>query len=93
MRTPVYSSQFEKDFKQCIKRRYPIQKLIDIMHNLENEVPLNPQQKEHPLISNYKGCLECHVEPDWLAIYKIDDSPEIKEVYFVRTGTHSDLFK
>jgi len=69
-----------------------MQKLIDIMRDLENEVPLKPQQKEHLLIGNYTGCLECHIGHDWLAIYQIDDDPLVKEVYFVRTGSHSDLF-
>ena len=67
-------------------------KLIDIMLELENCVPLKPQQKEHPLVGDYIGCLECHVFSDWLLVYKIDDEAEDKEVYFVRTGTHSDLF-
>jgi mRNA interferase YafQ len=90
MRTPVYATQFRKDYKRCQKRGYVMQKLIDVMSDLENEIPLSPQLKEHPLLGEYAGSLECHLEPDWLAIYEIDD--EIKEVYFVRTGTHSDLF-
>jgi mRNA interferase YafQ len=67
-----------------------MQKLIAVMIDLENEVPLPPQLKEHPLQGGYAGSLECHLEPDWLVIYQIDD--DIKEVYFARTGTHSDLF-
>jgi len=67
-----------------------MQILLDVMTDLEKEVLLNPQLKEHPLQGEYAGSLECHVENDWLLIYKIDD--ELKEVYFVRTGTHSDLF-
>ena len=69
-----------------------MQKAVDIMVDLENSVPLSPQQQEHPLSGDYAGCLECHVSPDWLMIYKIDDEADEKEVYFVRTGTHSDLF-
>jgi len=69
-----------------------MQKLIDVMADLENEVPLAPQLKEHPLQGEYAGSLECHLEPDWLLIYEIDDDNEVKEVYFARTGTHSDLF-
>jgi len=46
MRTPVYSTQFKKDFKRCQKRGYPMQKLIDIILDLENEAPLKPQQKD-----------------------------------------------
>jgi len=90
MRTPVYATQFKKDYKRCQKRGYIMQKLIDVMNDLENEVTLAPQLKEHPLQGEYAGSLECHLNPDWLLIYEIDD--EIKEVYFARTGTHSDLF-
>ena len=90
MRIPVYATQFKKDYKRCQKRGCDMQKLIDVMNDLVNEVPLPPEQQEHPLHGDYVGSLECHMEPDWLAIYQIDDI--IKEVYFVRTGTHSDLF-
>ncbi|MDR1765793.1 MAG: type II toxin-antitoxin system YafQ family toxin [Lachnospiraceae bacterium] len=91
MRTPVYATQFKRDFKRCQKRNYPVQKLLAVMTYLENEIPLAPIYKEHPLQGEYAGSLECHIEPDWLLIYQIDD--DIKEVYFARTGTHSDLFK
>ena len=67
-----------------------MQNLIDVMIDLESGVTLNPQQKERPLSGDYVGNLECHIGPDWLLIYQIDD--ETKEVYFARTGTHSDLF-
>ena len=90
MRTPIYATQFKKDYKRCQKRGYTMQKLIDVMADLENEVPLAPQLREHPLQGEYAGSLECHLESDWLFIYVIDD--EAKEVYFARTGTHSDLF-
>jgi mRNA interferase YafQ len=90
MRTPVYAAQFKKDYRRCQKRGYVMQKLVDAMTDLENEIPLSPRLKEHPLLGDYSGSLECHLEPDWLLIYEIDD--EIKEVYFARTGKHSDLF-
>jgi mRNA interferase YafQ len=66
-------------------------KLLAVMSDLESETPLLPQLKEHPLQGDYSHCLECHIEPDWLLIYQICD--EIKEVYFVRTGTHSDIYQ
>jgi len=44
--------------------------------------------KDHPLIGNYKDRRECHIEPDWLLIYKLIGS----EIIFERTGTHTDLF-
>ena len=67
-----------------------MQKLIDVMLDIENELSLHPQQKEHPLSGDCIGSVACHIEPDWLLLYQIDD--KIKEVYFARTGTHSDLF-
>jgi mRNA interferase YafQ len=71
-----------------------MQKLIAVMTDLENEVPLLPQLKEHPLQGEYAGSLECHIEPNWLLIYQIDDDdPSNKEVYFTRSGTHNDLFE
>ena len=90
MMTPIYSTRFKKDYKICRKRGYSMPKLLLVMADLENGVPLSPMLKEHPLRGNYSDCLECHIEPDWLLIYQIDDG--IKEVYFVRTGTHSDLY-
>ena len=90
MRTPVYSTRFNKDYKLCQKRGFAMSKLLSVMSDLENAVPLSLLLKEHPLRGDYFGCLECHIEPDWLLIYKTDD--ENKEVYFVRTGTHSDLY-
>jgi mRNA interferase YafQ len=90
MRIPVYATQFKRDFKRCQKRGHALQKLIAVMDALENELPLPAHLREHPLLGEYAGSLECHIEPDWLLVYQIDD--EIKEVYFVRTGTHSDIF-
>jgi len=103
MRKPVYSTKFKKDYKRCIKRGYSMQKITDVMYKLENEIPLPPELKEHRLLGEYADCLECHMEPDWLLMYIINDDAEnnysdevdeiFKEVYFVRTGTHNDLFE
>jgi mRNA interferase YafQ len=57
---------------------------------LINEQPLLPRHENHPLHGNYQGWLECHVEPDWLLIYRIDK--EENKVVFDHTGTHSDLY-
>ncbi len=88
MRTVRYASQFKKDVKLIVKRRYKIDRLYEVMKALENEEALDAKYKEHPLTGNYKGYLECHIEPDWLLIYKIDG----QDLYFARTGSHSDLF-
>ena len=88
MRTVRYSSQFKKDVKLAAKRGYKMIRLYEVMKALENEEVLDAKHKEHPLVGNYKGFLECHIEPDWLLIFKIDG----QDLYFARTGTHSDLF-
>jgi mRNA interferase YafQ len=51
---------------------------------------LDPKYHDHPLRGNYKGCRECHIDPDWLLIYRIDNDALILTA--VRTGSHSDLF-
>lgn len=89
MRSVKYANQFKKDVKLAVKRGLNMDSLYQVMKALENEEILDPKYKVHPLIGNYKGYLECHIEPDWLLIYKIDG----QDLFFVRTGTHSDLFK
>lgn len=86
----VYSSRFLKDYKLMQKRGFPMKALIRIMKDLESEIPLQPHHNKHPLHGKYRGCLECHVAPNWLLIYKLDE--KLREIYFVRTGSHSDLF-
>jgi len=71
------------------KRREHPEKIKKIIRNLINEERLDAKYKDHKLIGNYKGRRECHIEPDWLLIYKIEDSV----IIFERTGTHSDLFE
>lgn len=91
MLTVDYSGKFKKDLKIMEKRGLDMRKIFAVMVDLENEVPLQPKHRPHQLQGNYKGYLECHVEPDWLLIYHIDH--EARELYFARTGTHADLFE
>lgn len=88
MRKVFYSSQFKRDFKLIIKRGYKIERIRVVMDTLEQGELLDPKYKEHFLSGNYNGFLECHIEPDWLLIYKING----QDLYFARTGTHADLF-
>lgn len=88
MLTPVRSSQFKRDIKRDEKRGRPLSKLRIIMTKLANEEPLDSKNRDHKLTGNYKNHRECHIEPDWLLIYRVTS----KEIYFVRTGSHSDLF-
>ena len=51
---------------------------------------LEAKYRDHSLSGNYKGCRECHIEPDWLLIYEIDDGILVLMLY--RVGSHSELF-
>jgi mRNA interferase YafQ len=81
---------FNKDRKLMEKRHKNIYKLRDVMSMLIQEIPLLPKHENHPLHGKYKGWWECHVEPNWLLIYRVDK--EKRRVIFHRTGSHSDLF-
>ena len=64
--------------------------LQEVIFLIINEKPLLPKHENHPLHGKYKGKWECHIEPDWLLIYRTDTANN--KVVFYRTGTHSDLF-
>jgi len=89
MLTPSYTNQFKKDLALAKKRSKKIEKLKTLMAKLINEEELPKKYKDHPLVGNYAHRRECHIEPDWLLVYKKADS----QIIFERTGTHSDLFK
>ena len=89
MLTPVYTRQFEKDIKRMKKRGKNPDKLKIIIRSLVSEEPLDPIHRDHKLIGNWKGRRECHIESDWLLIYKT----ELDRIIFERSGIHSDLFQ
>ena len=84
------TKQFERDYKLIVKQGKDLTKLKRVMNKLVNQEPLEIKHNDHPLTGNWKGHRDCHIEPDWLLIYKADSNAE--EIIFVRTGTHSDLF-
>ena len=81
---------FKKDFKRMLKRGYNQEYLKDILSLLVNQAALPEKYKDHKLSGNYASYRECHIEPDWLLIYKIYDDKLI--LVLTRTGSHSDLF-
>ncbi len=81
--------QFEKDLVKMNRRGKESDKLKQVIGQLVNQLPLEPQRKDHSLTGNYANHRECHIEPDWLLIYQLTD----EELILVRTGTHSDLFR
>ncbi|RQV98120.1 type II toxin-antitoxin system YafQ family toxin [bacterium] len=85
---PIYTRQFERDLKRIKKRRKNIEKLKIILCALIEEEKPDPIHRDHKLVGNWLGRRECHIESDWLLIYKIEDD----RIIFERTGTHSDLF-
>ena len=85
---PIPIAQFKRDVKLCKKRNKNMSKLRKLMQLLIEEKELPPEYGDHPLKGNWKHHRDSHMEPDWLLIYKIDGT----ELYFVRTGTHADLF-
>ena len=93
MREIVFTHQYKKDLKLARKRNLPEDKLNEVIFNFANDIPLTMDKKDHQLTGKLSEFRECHVQPDWLLIYKKEDSGELHILNLVRTGTHSDLFK
>ena len=89
MLTVVYRNKFKKNLELLIRRGKDPLKIKSVIIALVNEQPLDPKLKDHPLTGNYKGFRDCHIEPDWVMIYRIKEG----KLYLERTGTHSDLFR
>ena len=84
------TTKFQKDLKRIQKRGYEISLLTEIIKKLANGETLPEKNRDHSLSGDYSGCRECHITPDWLLIYEIDNGELI--LYLTRVGTHSDLF-
>ena len=84
------TTQFKKDYKLAKRRGMNITLLKDIVTKLANGEPLDARHKDHPLSGDWIGHRECHIQPDWLLIYRIEN--DILVLTLSRTGTHSDLF-
>ena len=86
-----FTNQFKKDLKLAKKQGRDLDKLFEVINILENGEKLDTKFKDHDLSGSYKGTRECHIEPDWLLIYEIDNNTLVLMLY--RLGTHSELFK
>ena len=89
MLTPVYTTRFRKDLKLVEKRGKNLQKLKLVMEILVSGEQLDPIHRDHGLLGKFKGRRECHLEADWLLVYKLEED----RIIFERMGTHSDLFR
>jgi len=84
-----YTTQFKKDYKKIKKQNKDFSKLRTVIEKLAAGQYLEPKYQDHQLSGNWKGHRDCHIEPDWILIYRIT----VDDLYLERTGSHSDLFK
>ena len=85
-----YSTQFKKDSKKYKNQPEKIEKLLEVLRVLMNDKPLPVELKAHRLGGQYKDCMECHIEGDFLLIWLDENSDVIK---LLRLGSHSELFR
>lgn len=86
-----YARTFERDVARMKKRGKNLSKLEKVTNLIVSQQSLPPNLRDHKLIGDYVGTRECHIDPDWLLVYRID--LQEGSVIFERTGTHSDLFR
>ena len=86
----VLSNRFKKALKMAKKRGYNLDLLNDIVEKLARQEPLPKKNRDHSLTGDFSGFRECHIQTDWLLVYRVNDEELI--LFLTRTGTHSDLF-
>lgn len=84
------TTQFKKDFKLAKRRNRNMKLLKEIIDKLANGEPLEEKYRDHALTGNWVGHRECHIQPDWLLVYRIEEN--VLVLTLSRTGSHSDLF-
>jgi len=83
------TTQFKRDIKRLLRSGKDIEKLLSIVEELAEGRKLPPEYHEHALSGKYKNKHDCHIEPDWILIYAIEDD----ELVLYRTGSHPQLFR
>jgi len=86
----VWTARFKKDYKLAMKRGLDISLIDDCIRRLAYREVLAPNFRDHDLSGNWSGHRECHIQPDWLLVYRIEGDDLI--LVLTHTGTHSDLF-
>jgi mRNA interferase YafQ len=84
-----YTTQFKKDYKRIKKQNKDLNQLKVVINKLVSGEKFEPKHKDHQLSGNWKGHRDCHIKPDWILIYRIQD----EDLFLERTGSHSELFK
>lgn len=85
-----YTTAFKRDYKLAMRRGMRIELLEKVVELLAMEKPLPEKCRDHALTGNWEGHRECHIQPDWLLVYRIEE--DVLVLTLARTGTHSDLF-
>lgn len=83
------TGQFKKDLKRYANRPGKMKKLLEVLAFLRNDITLSEHYKAHTLTGDYSGCMECHIEGDFLLIWIDEESDTIG---LLRLGSHSELF-
>lgn len=86
-----FTTTFKKRYKLIKKRGLDINLLDEVVDKLRKGIPLEEKYRDHGLSGNFDGFRECHIKPDWLLVYLIED--DILTLTLVDTGTHSDIFR
>ena len=89
MKAIFQTSQFKKDFKRIKKRGKDLSKLKEVVSAIANSEALQERHRDHALSGNWSGSRDCHIEPDWILIYRVDG----EFLFLERIGSHSDLFR
>lgn len=84
----VWSTAFARDYKRLQKQGASLRQLEAVIETLAEQQPLAPRHRDHPLKGNWRSYRECHIQPDWLLIYRVVGS----ELQLARTGSHAELF-
>lgn len=86
-----FTKQFQRDVKLAAKQHWDLERLFEVVDSLQKGETLDSRFKDHELTGQYKGTRECHIQPDFLLVYKIKEDVLVLLLY--RVGTHSSLFK
>lgn len=93
IRKIIFTKRFKRDFKRSVKQGKNEQKLLDVVALLANDVQLAAKYRDHALQGEFIDCRECHIEPDWLLVYRSYADGDELFLKLEATGSHSDLFE
>jgi mRNA interferase YafQ len=83
------TSQFKRDFKRIKKRGKDLGKVKEVVSAIAKSEAMEERHRDHALSGKWSGSRDCHIEPDWILIYRVDG----ESLFLERTGSHSDLFR